>query len=142
MVTLLTCVKGSLRSKLFAEETLTALPTTPRPPRAAAQLLRFQPAPEETLQSACAEGTYAQRDEPAGQILGWRWQAAAAALTVGNGNPRSVTEHRPLLRARDMAQRRWTDLELPPGSGGNPAEGSSGGGGLRRPNSAPDPRPQ
>ncbi|KAB0361130.1 hypothetical protein FD755_019586 [Muntiacus reevesi] len=69
----------------------------------------------------------------------WRWRRPRP-WTAGNGNPRSLTEHRPRLRARDMAQEKMElDLELPPGTGGSPAEGSSsgGGGGLRRSNSAP-----
>ncbi|KAL0607190.1 Protein FAM122A [Plecturocebus cupreus] len=61
--------------------------------------------------------------------------------TAGNGNPRSLTEHLPRLPAPDMAQEKMElDLELPPGTGGSPAEGGGsggGGGGLRRSNSAP-----
>ncbi|KAL4689359.1 PPP2R1A-PPP2R2A-interacting phosphatase regulator 1 [Chlorocebus sabaeus] len=69
----------------------------------------------------------------------WRRQRRRP-WTAGNGNPRSLTEHLPRLPAPDMAQEKMElDLELPPGTGGSPAEGggSGGGGGLRRSNSAP-----
>ncbi|XP_023620348.1 protein FAM122A [Myotis lucifugus] len=60
--------------------------------------------------------------------------------TAGNGSLSSLTEHRPASLASDMAQEKMElDLELPPGTGGSPAEGggSGGGGALRRSNSAP-----
>ncbi|XP_020940748.1 protein FAM122A [Sus scrofa] len=93
---------------------------------------------ERQLRAPAQRDTHAQGTSPLTDSR-WRWWRRRPCI-AGNGNPRSLTEHRPRLPAPDMAQEKMElDLELPPGTGGSPAEGggSGGGGGLRRSNSAP-----